>query len=128
MSTRRLCAVIALAATVSVPLATAASQPGGPHAHAAAAPVKVAVVESASPNLSVMRKATGKVVRLNTGDTIYFDEVVHAGPGASGKFKVTVPKGHSPDEELLFIKPTGGAHPTTTLRGTGNITEVTLRP
>ncbi len=89
----------------------------------------VAVVESASGgHLAVKRKAGGAQSALRAADKVYYGDIVLAGPGATATFKVRVPKGMSPDNELLFVQPVSGAHHTITMKGSGSVVEVTLGP
>jgi hypothetical protein len=127
MPAPRVLAALAVALlAVGLVAATGAGSQGS--ARAGSAQKIVAVVESASGQLSVKRHANGKLAALHSSGRIYFGDTVIPGRGAAAKFKATVPKGVSPDAQLFYIRPVAGTPHTVTMHGAGNTVEVTLAP
>ncbi len=118
-------ALATLTAAVLVVTAGPALSAGGA---GAGGTVVATVVTASGGHLSVQRKAGGTPSALRAGASIYYGDVVLAGPGASATFRVAVARGTLADKDLLYVRPVAGAHHALRMERFTGYVLVTLGP
>lgn len=82
---------------------------------AAGRAVAVAVIETSTGPLTIHRRQTGRSVAARSGATVDYHDTLYVGRGVTAQLRVRVPRGHSANEELIYIKAGRGSTPRITL-------------